>query len=213
MSKQKYVIWTNELDYDDWKEDLEAEYPDMTERQRVDTMYEINNDDLYNERCNLNIKLNRDILVIADLGLWMGRRVGYKELPSNNIRDCLYDEGDYITWYVDGLGDLCCDSTHHDGTNHLMYRTYKDSATDEQIENLKWKLYCGKATRKDITRITKRLGDEIAAVYGWKIRKAPERKKKVPNNMFVLKVERPVLEHEPMPFAAKGERRELKSNG
>lgn len=171
MTKQKYVIWTNDVDYDDWRDDLEAEYPDMTEQQRIKVMYGTNNDYLDDERSNLNIKLNRDILVIADLGLWNGRRSGYKELNSSNIRDCLYDDGDFVTWYVDKLGDLRCDSTHHDGTNHLLYRVYKDDASNEQIENLKWKLYCGKATRKDITRVTRRLGDEIAAVYGWKIRK------------------------------------------
>lgn len=171
MTKQKYVIWTNDVDYDDWRDDLEAGHPDMTEQQRIKVMYGTNNDYLDDERSNLDIKLNRDILVIADLGLWNGRRSGYKELNSSNIRDCLYDDGDFVTWYVDKLGDLRCDSTHHDGTNHLLYRVYKDDASNEQIENLKWKLYCGKATRKDITRVTRRLGDEIAAVYGWKIRK------------------------------------------
>ena len=33
------------------------------------------------------------------------------------------------------------------------------------------KIYFGKATRADITRVTKRLGDEIAAVYGFHIPK------------------------------------------
>ena len=32
-----------------------------------------------------------------------------------------------------------------------------------QLENL----YYGKAVRSDITRITRRLGDEIGKVYGW----------------------------------------------
>jgi hypothetical protein len=32
---------------------------------------------------------------------------------------------------------------------------------------LKEKLYYGKAVRSDITRITRRLGDEIGKVYGW----------------------------------------------
>lgn len=34
-------------------------------------------------------KVSQPILVIADLGLWNGRRMGYKEIPSGNIRDCL----------------------------------------------------------------------------------------------------------------------------
>ena len=38
---------------------------------------------------------------------------------------------------------------------------------DSQIDLLKEKLYYGKAVRSDITRITRRLGDEIGKVYGW----------------------------------------------
>lgn len=168
MEKTDHLIWSNyDLDYDDWKDDLEAEHPDLSERERIDLMYQINSDYLDDERINLNIPLSRPIIVIADLGLWYGRRQGYKEIESGNIRDCLYDDNDYVTWFVDKNGDLRCDSIHHDGTNHYLYRTYKDGVSDEQIENLKWKLYHGQATRKDITRITRRLGDEIGKVYGW----------------------------------------------
>ena len=39
------------------------------------------------------------------------------------------------------------------------------------MENLKEKLYYGTATRRDITRITQRLGDDIAKVYGFDIPK------------------------------------------
>ena len=168
MEKTDHLIWSNyDLDYDDWKDDLEAEHPDLSESERIDLMYQINSDYLDDERINLNIPLSRPILVIADLGLWYGRRQGYKEIESGNIRDCLYDDNDYVTWFVDKNGDLRCDSIHHDGTNHYLYRTYKDGVSEEQIENLKWKLYNGQATRKDITRITRRLGDEIGKVYGW----------------------------------------------
>ena len=76
---------------------------------------------------------------------------------------------DYSTWYVDKNGDFRCDSIHHDGTNHYLYRAYKDSVSDTQIENLKEKLYRGIATRADITRVTRKLGDEIAHVYGFPI--------------------------------------------
>ena len=95
--------------------------------------------------------------------------MGYKEIPSGNIRDCLYSDTDYSTWYVDKLGDLRCDAIHHDGTNHYLYRTYKDNVPDWQSDNLKNKLYEGRATRADITRVTRRLGDEIARVYGFDI--------------------------------------------
>lgn len=170
MTEDKHIIWSNyDLDYENWRGDLEAEYPELSEQERIERMYEINGDYLDDERVNLNIQLPRPILIIADLGLWNGRRMGYKEIASGNIRECLYSDTDYSTWYVDKLGDLCCDAVHHDGTNHYLYRTYKDGASDWQIENLKNKIYEGKATRADITRITRRLGDEIAKVYGFNI--------------------------------------------
>lgn len=169
---KKFVIWSNyDLDYDDWKDDLLDEYPELSERERMELMYEINGDYLDDERNNLDIQLSQPILVVADLGLWYGKRMGYKEIKSGNIRDCLYSDTDYSTWYVDQLGDLRCDAIHHDGTNHYLYRVYKDDVTETQIDNLLAKIYEGRATRKDITRITRRLGDEIAAIYGWPIRR------------------------------------------
>ena len=172
MSGEKHIIWSNyDLNYEDWRDDLEAEYPDLSEDERIALMYEINGEYLDDERTNLNVQLSQPILVIGDLGLWHGRRMGYKEINSGNIRDCLYTERDidYARWYVDQLGDFRCDAFHHDGTNHYLYRTYKDGVSETQIDLLKEKLYRGIATRADITRITRRLGDDIAKVYGFSI--------------------------------------------
>ena len=170
MTDQKHLIWSNyALDYEDWRADMEAEYPDLSEDDRMALMYEINSDYLDDERANLNIQLAQPILIIADLGLWTGRHIGYKEIESGNIRDCLYSDRDieYSTWFVDKLGDLRCEAIHHDGTNYMLYRTYKPGVRESQIDLLKEKLYFGTATRADITRITRRLGDEIGKVYGW----------------------------------------------
>ena len=173
----RHVVWSNEnLNLEDWRADLEEEYPGYSDDELYEIMCETNADYLGDERVNLNIQLSQPILVVADLGLWDGRRMGYKEIESGNIRDCLYSNYDYTTWYVDKNGDFRCDDIHHDGTNHYLYRVYKDTATDSQIENLKAKIYDGKATRADITRVTRRLGDEIAAVYGFDI---PRQKKNI----------------------------------
>ena len=98
--EEKHIIWSNyDLDYDDWKDDLEADYPDLSEQERIALMYEINGDYLDDERMNLNVQLSAPILVIGDLGLWNGRRMGYKEIASGKISDCLYSDTDYATWY------------------------------------------------------------------------------------------------------------------
>ena len=172
MNSDKHIIWSNyDLDYENWRDDLEAEYPDMSEEERIALMYEINSNYLDDERTNLSIQLSQPILMIADIGRWDGRYSGYGEIKSGKISDCLYSELDYATWYVDKLGDLRCDAIHPDGTNHYLYRVYKPGIRESQIDLLKEKLYEGKATRADITRITRRLGDEIAKVYGFSIPK------------------------------------------
>ena len=168
MRDGDHLIWSNyHLDLDDWRTALLEDHPDAAESELYQMMYDLNNDYLADERINLNIQLGRPILVIGDIERWNGRVPGYKEIQSGNIRDCLYSDTDYSTWYVDRKGDLRCDAIHHDGSNHYLYRAYKPGATEAQIERLKEKIYDGVATRADIARVTQRLGDEIGKVYGW----------------------------------------------
>ena len=116
----RHVVWSNEnLDLEDWRADLEEEYPGYSDDELYEIMCDTNSSYLSDERVNLNIQLSQPILVVADLGLWNGRRMGYKEIESGNIRDCLYSNYNYTTWYVDKNGDFRCDDSHHDGTNHL----------------------------------------------------------------------------------------------
>ncbi len=176
---ERHIIWSNfNLDLDDWRDDIKGDLiangtsPDeITEDDLYDQMIDTNNMYLDDERINLNIQEAQPIIVIADLGRWNGRFQGYNMIESGNIKDCLYSDTDYTEWYVDKLGDLRADAIHHVGTNHYLYRAFKDNATPEQIENLQDKIYSGKATRADITRVTKRLGDDIAKVYGFDIPK------------------------------------------
>ncbi len=168
MKDNRHIIWSNyNLDYEDWRSDLEADYPDLSDGERENLMYEINNEYLNDERANLNIQLSQPILMIVDMGRWNGRFQGYSEIPSGKISDCLYSSMDYITWFVDRNGDLRCEAVHHDGTNYYLYRVYKDGVTEAQMDRLKEKIYNGTVTRSDIARITRRLGDEIGKVYGW----------------------------------------------
>ena len=179
----RHIIWSNmNLEADDWR-DSYKEYLEINgldddpndENKLYEYMVEANDDYLSDERRNLDIQFSQPIIVIGDLGRWNGRVTGYKMIDSGNIKDCLYSDTDYTEWYVDKYGDLRANAVHHDGTNHYLYRAYKDGVSDTQIDNLKEKLYRGIATRADITRVTRRLGDEIAHVYGFPIprRQAP----------------------------------------
>lgn len=178
-TENRHIIWSDmNLTPDDWRDG----YKDFLEINEIDGdpndehklyeyMVETNGEYLSDERANLNIQLSQPIIVIGDIGRWNGRVMGYKMIDSGNIKDCLYSDTDMIEWYVDKYGDLRADAVHHDGTNHYLYRVFKDTASPEQMERLQEKIYFGKATRADITKVTKRLGDEIAAVYGFHIPK------------------------------------------
>ena len=40
MNENRHIIWSNyELDYGDWKEYLESEYPDLSDDERLALMY------------------------------------------------------------------------------------------------------------------------------------------------------------------------------
>ena len=170
VQEEKYIIWSNlNLDLKDWREFLEEEYPGKTEDEYYYLMHEINDGYLDDERMNLNAQLSMPILVCADLGLWNGRKSGYRMIDSGNIRDCLDSEFEDVEWYVDGQGDLRSTAVHHDGRNHYLYRAVRERVPDWKVERLQNKLHEGTASYADIAKVTRRLGDEIATVYGFPI--------------------------------------------
>ena len=50
---EEHIIWDSSPDFDDWEDDLREEYPDASEEELVNIMYETNNDYLDDERANL----------------------------------------------------------------------------------------------------------------------------------------------------------------
>ncbi len=126
--------------YDDYIEDIENEYPDATEDEKWNIAYDWNNldyEDLIASTDNSVVK--NDIICLADLGLWNGRRFGYKFIDT--LKDVFESNYDPV-WYVDG-DELKCDEYHHDGTNHFTYREviddniyYVDEMTQEVIDTM-----------------------------------------------------------------------------
>ena len=167
MSKR--MIWTNEIDSDE----LAAAREGVAESEGIG-IEEVSDDKAYAyaaesmelwyeaEKSNLNRRTGR-ILLIADLGLWNGRRQGYK-LCGHNLNEVLTNfQGDYCEVYCDAH-NVCARDTHHDGSNYYTFREIKEGV---DIEPLLDKLYNGTATTKDISRYTRSLRPYVAAVYGW----------------------------------------------
>ena len=98
LETMKQIIWSNDSYFDDKAREY---YQDCQREYLEDDGYTVSDEEwgeevyswLDAERMNLNVQLSQPILVVGDLGLWNGRRMGYKEIPSGNIRDCLWRLG------------------------------------------------------------------------------------------------------------------------
>ena len=165
-----FVIWSNEhLDWDNYRDAFEEDYSGLSDDEKYQLMCDLNNDYLDDERRNLDIQVGTPIIAIADIGRWDGRHTGYREIPGGCIKDCLESQLDGVTWYVDGKGDLRLDGYHHDGRNYYLYRKYREGISEEAIEDFKEKILDHTLTAEDIDRVTERLGDDIAKVYGFRL--------------------------------------------
>lgn len=170
---KKHVIWSNcNLDIDDWREAY-AEFLEMNDMdddpEDEDAIYEYmlktNAEYLDDERMNLDKVVDGRILVIADLGLWFGRRSAYRLIESRNIKDILEMHHDYSELYSDGY-NIRKNESHHDGVNHYLYRVVRE---DRNIDNLLDDIYNGREiSRKKLNYYTKSLYRAIADVYGWR---------------------------------------------
>lgn len=109
-----------------------------------------------------------EVIAIGNIGTWLGHCSGYKELKT--LEDCMFSSCEDEILYVDSNGDLRKKESHHDGSNSILYRYWKDNITDTQRQNFLNKIYSGEVTSRDITKYTKKCGIDIANTYGWKVR-------------------------------------------
>jgi hypothetical protein len=159
VNKQKRIIWTND-DYEEWCEAMQSE---ITDEEITPEYYAFCCDNnLDDERANLNVEVDGYIVAFASLGLWNGRVNGAK-LVGDNVKDILHSNDDYVTWYCDPY-NVKAEMIHHDGTNYVIYRVAKNK---EQAERLVDKIAYHGMTEEEFRRATKSLKPYVAAVYGW----------------------------------------------
>lgn len=140
----------------------------ISEDRIYDECYEMERIWYEDERYSLERSDEGELIAIADIGRWNGRCSGYKTIKC--LQDVLFSKCDYERVYVDSNGDLRKDETHHDGSNSILYRYWKEGITEDQKNNFLDKIYNGEVTQKDITRYTRKAGIKIAEEYGWKVR-------------------------------------------
>lgn len=142
-----------ENDFEDWKS------VDVT-----DTIYEDINMCFEDEEFNLYKQLDGRILAIASMGLWNGRKSGYKIL-GNNLNEVLTSSigCDEKEVYCDAY-NVYARGYHHDGRNNVEFREIREG---RNIENLLGKIFSGQeVSRREINYYTRSLRPYIKAVHG-----------------------------------------------
>lgn len=173
--RQRRVVWSSDIgSLSQWKDYLEEQgLQHASEGQKYEACIGLNNDYFYDERLNLNIEIPEGIVVIADLGLWNGHRMGVMEVGTN-LSNCLDtnttgvpDGGEYC-WYVDQYGNFRCKAIHHDGINQLVYRAWKPNISDIKKQMMHRELLQEKKyTSQIVGKYTVSLGKKVKDVYGW----------------------------------------------
>ena len=161
------VIWTND-DYDEWEKCMLADYPDEESREAegIEINYERYAEDCDNnlddERANLDVEVNGVIVAFGVLGLWDGNHNAACTF-GNKVKNILKSECDYLDWYCDRY-NVRCRASHHDGTNYYLYRVAKNS---EQAKRLVDAIAYEGMTEEEFRKSTKSLRPYVAKVYGW----------------------------------------------
>ena len=168
---KKRIIWSNmNINPDDWNEGYKEiaeengwEEDTDNENNLWNYIYEELDHYIDDERMNLDVTTDGRILVVADLGLWYGRRQGYRILDGN-VKNILSADVDYVEWYSDGY-NIKATAAHHDGTNYYEYRVIRE---DRNIQNLLDAICNGEEiTRKKLNYYTRSLEPYVRRVYGW----------------------------------------------
>lgn len=172
----KRIIWTTEVDTSDaaltaarqdYADDEFVHVEEMDDQELIEFLYRKNDNWHGDERMNLNITTKNPILVIADLGLWNGRKSGYKVLTTQNVGDILSTHcGDYATYYAD-CDDVRCDDTHHDGTNHYIFRELVGS--EDECQPLLEAIFYGMDYSVELRKYSRSILPYVAGVYGWPV--------------------------------------------
>lgn len=164
----KNMIWSNNAyEMGEIVKDLMENDPEMDDTLAWATANSVSEDDLWNAKLDLDSYVG-DLIVIADLGLWNGRRRAVKVIPNAKLSDAVnVCERDYTDWYVED-GEMKIDDVHHDGTNHYLFRAWKDGVNDDFRRGLALHLFAnGFTDAKTLDVDTRPLGKDVADAMGW----------------------------------------------
>lgn len=137
--------------FEDIPESVKCDFMELNDRDNFDA--EITN------LSSIEIPSLRKVLVLADLGLWNGRRSAYKIATCDTYADVLRLASYEPNYYVED-NEFKCDDSHHDGTNHLIFRLIH-SELAEKVE------YEVPDNNEFLLKHTTPMAEPIRKLYGW----------------------------------------------
>lgn len=166
---KKHYIWQNtDFNIDDWRDGY-IEFCELNELTPggdddiYNWMIETNNEYLHDEKLNLNKRLDDYIIIIADLGLWNGRKQGYK-ISRANLNAIFNINDDLMEFYGDGR-EIRATGYHHDGTNYYLFRQLRAGRDPEKLLD---DIYNGREiSPQKLNYYTRSIYTDVANVYGW----------------------------------------------
>jgi len=137
---------------------------DVTDDMVYDEWAEMESMWFNDELDNLNQELEGRIIAIANLGLWAGRKSGYK-IGGTNLNEVMtIGNHDYVKVYSDGF-NIRKQSSHHDGTNTMLFRMIRENRDIERFTDM---IYNGKPISNSVLNYyTKSIEKNVRSIFGW----------------------------------------------
>lgn len=168
----KRVLYNTQINDDDLeyaKENLEVNETEVTDDNLWEEAYSMKNMEFDDLRINLrSLSTKGNIIAIADAGYYNGRRTGYKILDTSidSIFDLLQPYDD-VEIYLDEK-DLRITGYHHDGTDYILLRSFKQNITEEQENNFTSLMFTPEGVNNyQIGYYTESIRPLIADYYGF----------------------------------------------
>jgi len=166
---KKRMIWNNDVcsEIDALEKDgFFAESEITSEEEKMDAAYEHISNALSDEAANLDIDLKEDIFLIGVLQRWDGCGSAYTNLETSNVGEAikkavsLFSGDDAIEIFVEDERMKISQLGHDNPVNPSVFEFRVVRPESD---------YCEIGlSREENLKATRRIGDIVAKVYGWK---------------------------------------------
>lgn len=139
---KEQLLWTSyNLDYEQWRSSLEAEFPHSDEDELIDIMYQRNQDwRRYWLEPELNVPLERQIIMFVESRYKDGRRTKSYDILTNRLNSIFVPCGKYADFYVDENCDARLLAKYPDHTEQAVFRVLRKKTSTKVLRNtlMKW---------------------------------------------------------------------------